>query len=181
MNKFNIASIAESAIRENIENLRKYVLERTWFEDWLQEDLARRIGDSDPSLSVEREHFYPTTQERCDIWVDDDSDQESWIELKCCVTNYAQSITESSTNRPITQQISEILRDIQKLKRLGSIGHRYALFVAYPMPNDYKSNGYWAKHLARLCDSASDVSELFAVPLSTTGGRVFFVGYGCRP
>lgn len=176
-----LARAVVAAIETRPEALADAVRTRRWAEnEWLQKEMAERLSIGRPSRIVQRERPYPTTQERCDIWVKDHGDRESWLELKCCVTNYVRGSTDATTNRPITQQINEIIRDIEKLKSLSSDKDRRVVFLAYPLPQNYESHIHWQRHLARLGSTGAKVHEVASSAADSRPKGAFIVVYECR-
>lgn len=177
--EFTVAVAA--AIEKNSELLADAVQARRWMENsWLQAEMAERLSADKPSRVVQRERPYPTTQERCDIWMQDDGAREIWLELKCCVTNYVRGPTDATTTRPITQQINEIIRDIHKLKSLSNDADRRVIFLAYPLPHGYKAHIQWAQHLARLRSVGAKVEEMTSLAVYSQRTGAFIVAYECR-
>lgn len=181
MSRDELTLAVAAAMKQNSEMLADAVKARRWMENtWLQAEIAERLSINRPSRVVQRERSYPTTQERCDIWVKDDGDREIWLELKCCVTNYVRGPTDVTTTRPITQQIGEIIRDIEKLKSLSNDGDRRVMFLAYPLPHDYRSHVHWARHLARLRSAGVEVEEMTSSAVDSQNADAFIVAYECR-
>ncbi len=177
MSRDELSVVLTAAIQGNAELLANAALGRRWLENsWLQAEIAARLSAAKPLRVVQRERPYPMTQERCDIWMQGDDGPEVWLELKCCVTNYVRGPTDATTNRPITQQISEIIRDIRKLKALSGAVDRRVVFLAYPLPDNYRSHSHWAGHLARLKSAGADVQEMTSSALNT---NALIVVYEC--
>ena len=180
MTRESVTDAATSMLREIPPKLEAAVRERRWIEDWLQAEMTERIRRSSMHRIVEREKAYPHSQEWCDVWAEaKNSEPALWLELKCCVTNYVRAPSDTTSNRPITQQVNEIIRDICKLKLLDSPDERVAMFIAYPMPDDYNLNRFWNSHLNRLRATGADVCEL-AIGSAQIGNRsCSVVAYGC--
>ncbi len=111
-----ITEEAHQIIQYNVRMISRLVAERKRFENWLQLEILTRLMEKFPAIEIEK--AFPGTQERCDFWLKEQTGEESWIELKLCVTNYCSNYCEISSARPITNQISDIKRDLHKLHRL---------------------------------------------------------------
>ncbi len=166
---------AEGAIRSNLPMLSRIAAERKRFENWLQLEMLKTLMLEYPEIEIER--TFPGTQERCDFWLPESRGVESWVELKLCVTNYCAGFCCYAAGRPITNQISDIERDLTKLQRLPSAHDRAVLLVAYPLPDSPEAHPQWASHLAKLRAAASQVSEVFNVQLEQNGNSAKLVAY----
>jgi hypothetical protein len=117
-----VADEGKSVLVESRDLIARLVRIRKRFEVWHHLETYKRLLHGHPELSIEVERLYPGTQERCDFWMREDDKIESWIELKCRVTNYCQGYTAAGSVRPITNQIAEIIRDRTRLFRLFQSG-----------------------------------------------------------
>lgn len=100
------------------------------------------------------------------------------MELKVCVTNYANSFGRRTSPRPITNQISDVLRDAEKLGRLAREAcERHIFLLAYPMPLNYASHVEWGRHLERLRSRGTSVMQTLASRVEQSGQTATVVGY----
>jgi len=171
----NVVAEAQRALNVNHDLVARLAAERKRFEDWLQLEIFKALMHKHTGLEIEVP--YPNSKERCDFWCREQTEAESWVELKLCVTNYSHDFTEAVSSRPITNQISDILRDVEKLGRLPPEAHRAILLLAYPMPSHYQSHSAWAAHVAHIRSSTSSAEERFNVPLHRKGKSAAVVGY----
>ena len=166
-----------AATKAHLANHRSLVSRLVWkrarFENWLQLCLLNELQSELPSLDIER--AYPNSSERCDFWLPAET-SESWLELKLCVTNYCSTFADFHRARPITNQISDILRDVRKLQRLQS-AERSVFVLAYPLPESYETHSSWQGHLKRIQDADCSVDEAFALALSRNDVNCKIVGY----
>lgn len=173
-----VAAVEDEANRVLIANhalIARLAAERKRFEDWLQLEIFKVLMLQRTTLEIEKS--YPNSKERCDFWCSEPNEPESWVELKLCVTNYCNDFTGAVSSRPITNQISDIQRDVEKLGRLPSDAHRAILLAAYPMPRDYRTHSAWGGHVSTIKSSASSIEERFGVPLQRNGRSASVVGY----
>ena len=127
-------------------------------ESWLQIEVFKRFIRPFPDIEIVPERAYPSGgQERCDLWCREADGSESWVELKTCVTNYEQQYGPNSP-RPITNQISEVIRDTERLMRLPVESRRHLFLLAYPMPASGIPPQQWSIHLSRLRDGGGECS-----------------------
>jgi hypothetical protein len=176
----SIINIAVTLLHEIPSQLAAAIQERKWVEDWLQAEIANSLRHSFAGRIIEREKAYPNCQEWWDVWCGAHrAEPELRLEPKCCVTNYVGTPSDTTSNRPITQQLNEILRDIDKLKQLDEVSERVAMFLVYPMPDDYESNHYWTAHLERLRATGADVCEIATASARVGSGPCRVVAYGC--
>lgn len=79
----------------------------------------------------------------CDIWFKKDG-LEVWLELQTIVTNYG------TPGKPITNQVSHVIGDAEKLKEKSINGAAHILFMVYPLECDGQSDYYWEKHMSKI-------------------------------
>ena len=166
-------------LNDNRELVTDSVVKRKRFESWLQENLFDQLSGEVSIDHVERERFYADSQERCDIWYSK-AGKETWLELKCCVTNYLHRFTQSSTTQNITNEIGEIIRDANKLARLPVSFERRILFLGYPLPADYKDHSSWSAHLQRIDESPGKIVDSHEVALTRNEESALIVLYDCQ-
>jgi len=166
-------------LEDNRELVTDFVVRRKRFEPWLQEALFERLCAETSNGYAERERHYPDSQERCDIWLSEVS-QECWLELKCCVTNYLHRFTVSSTTQNITNEIDEIIRDGNKLRRLPKTFNRRIVFLAYPLPTEYAAHVAWSIHLKRIRESQVRIVGSQEVQMARNGKAAMIVIYNCE-
>jgi len=170
-----ISKKTSSILEEHHDLVARLVAERRRFENWLQLEILNSLLHTEPDIEIERP--FPGSKERCDFWLVEKSGKESWLELKLCVTNYCSSYTDSLSARPITNQISDIIRDVEKLKRIDQVNNRHVLAIVYPMPIDYSSHLSWAGHMARFNSAAKSIKEVFSIGLERNSKSTRLVGY----
>lgn len=173
-----VAAIEDEANRVLIANralVARLAAERKRFEDWLRLEVFKVLMLQRTCLEIEKS--YPNSKERCDFWSCEPGEPENWVEVKLCVTNYCNDFTGAVSSRPITNQISDIQRDIEKLGRLPRETCRAILFAAYPMPRDYRSHSAWGAHISSIKSCAPSIEERFEVPLQRNGKSASVVGY----
>ena len=173
-----VVGYARDLLEKNADLVSRLVAARKRFENWLQIELYKGLIRGSPKIQVELERTYPSTQERCDIWAREPDGRESWVELKVCVTNYAQGYTGPSSPRPITNQVSDIIRDIQKLKKISTeTSNRHIFLLVYPMPLDHQRHSAWLGHVGRFRAECKSVSEEFTLTVERAGKMAAVVGY----
>ena len=170
-----LADQAQRTLHANHDLVARLVAERKRFENWLQLEIFNALMQRISDLKIEAP--YPNGKERCDFWCPEINGAESWVELKLCVTNYSRDVTEDVSGRPITNQISDVLRDVEKLARLPSHLHRAILLLVYPMPSHYRTHPAWADHMTSFESSTSSIEEQFSVPLHRKGKSAAVVAY----
>ena len=126
------------------------------------------------------ERAFPSSQERCDFWIKENANIESWLELKLCVTNYCSNFTSAHKTRPITTQVSDIIRDAEKLRKISVKHARNVLILAYPLPDDYPHHFAWKEHLSRVESSGKRLDEVFSMTLKRNSQSSNLVGYVLR-
>jgi hypothetical protein len=143
-----IADAATEVLHGNKMLVSRLVSERKRYENWLQLEILKRLMVAGIDVDIERP--FPESKERCDFWSIDSGGCEHWVEIKLCVTNYCSAYTSSLSSRPITNQISDILRDVEKLNRISSAYARNILLVTYPLPEGESEHPPWVNHLEKL-------------------------------
>jgi hypothetical protein len=170
-----VTATGRLVIEENRPLIERLALTRKHFENWFLLEIYRRLLSSQSVEQLEVQKAFPTapTPQRCDLWAQERTGPEWWVELKVCATNYG-----STSPKAITQVISSIVEDTKKLRSFAPQGaHRYIFFVAYPLPAQYASYTPWSSHLVRIADTQGIVSEAFALPLSISERHWNLVGY----
>ena len=165
----------ERILKSNHNLVARLVSERKRFENWLLLEIFKALIPDNPSVEVEKPLL--DGKERCDLWANEGGGKESWLELKLCVTNYCSDYTESQSTRPITNQISDVVRDVEKLSSISDIHNRNVLLIAYPLPFDYRTHSTWANHINRMKTSASKLEEMFSVTIERKAKSTAIVGY----
>jgi len=175
-----VAKEAQLVLDDSHDLVARIVNTRKSIEVWHHLETYKRFLRGYRDLSIKLECVYPGTQERCDFWVQEHDTTESWIELKCCVTNYCKNQTEIGVTRPITNQIAGILADGNKLLRITKPGaHLHIFLLAYPLPVDYRNHREWKGHLERLRVAGMHVSEAFSISVVCGGKPTNVVAYRC--
>lgn len=173
-----VADTAHSVLQEEIDLIARLVARRQRFENWLQLEIYKRLTRSDPDIEIDVERPYPMGQERCDFWCREADERESWVELKLCVTNYAQDYTGQTSPRPITNQVASVITDIERLRRLPVAAcFRQVLLLAYPMPVCETPHAEWTRHLDKIKQSSASVVDGFTVRFERAGKSAMLIGY----
>ncbi len=176
-----VSKSAQIVIEENRQLIRHQVKKRSRFENWLQLEIFKKILMECPSLSVDVERSYPLGKGRCDFWCKSEDGVDEWVELKLCVTNYCRTSSESSSNRPITTQISDVVRDSLKLQAVTeSVGARSILLLVYPLPADFRCHVQWNIHLDKLRCEAGAISEYFFSHIHDDDLSAYVAAYGIK-
>lgn len=111
------------------------IKQRAKFEGWLKFELASRLVNYYSDLEVE--YPYPNkTNQHADIFANG-----ALIELKTPNTNFKTEQCKSCT-RPITKNISSIIEDINKLRKVDGSCKKYIAFVLFPIDSEGKYNVY---------------------------------------
>ncbi len=171
--------VALQVLQANLPILSRVAAERKRLENWLRLEMLKILMKEYPSIEIEK--GLPGGQERCDFWLMESETLQNWLELKLCVTNYCSRYCTNTSPRPITNQISEIERDLRKLERLPETQSRNILLIAYPFPDSSETQPQWLPHLARLKTAAGQVSEVFTVQLEHNGNFARAVAYSLAP
>jgi hypothetical protein len=181
-------NFVQDAIRDiligDVDVVSRLVASRKGFESWLQVETYKRLIRRFPNASISLEQGYPSLLEtpsfpnrnRCDLWWEETDSRQSWIEFKTCVTNYEQKFGSKSA-RPITNQIAEIIGDIQRLKRLPSHHARHLFLLVYPISADGTPSQHWSAHLTRIREVGNDCKEIMAAPVSIEARRACVLVY----
>jgi len=174
----SLVETTEKLLKKNRKLIARLVWERSRFEGWLQLEILNSLMGELPKLEIERS--FPLSQERCDFWIQETRKKESWLELKLCVTNYCSEFADSHKSRPITTQVSDIVRDAEKLARIAPIHRRSVLILAYPLPEDYSQHFAWIEHLSRIQSAGKKLDEAFTFILKRNSQTSNLVGYVLR-
>jgi len=119
---------------ENNSGLAIFAKERAKFEGWLKVELCETLSKHFQTIVPEKD--------RIDITFDD------WaIELKTVTTNYRYENVDNNTIQPITEEIDDVINDIENLAEKNYI-NKAILFVVFPVTHDHKD---WKTHLNRIC------------------------------
>ena len=146
-------------LSENKELLSNLAIRRLRCENWLRLETYKRLYLG-KSFECGIECAYLDSKERCDFHLRN-ATSEAWIEVKLCVTNYAKGWLPPPSARPITNQISSIEQDIQKLRHVTAIGaSKYLFLVGYPLPENHAELTEWQGHLRGLSAAMEKVSQL---------------------
>lgn len=174
MNTNLIVTKAQKVLSNNIPLVSRLAFERKKFENWLQLEILKSLLERKPEVKIEK--AYPGEATRCDFWFLDNDDNQNWLELKLCVTNYCRGTTPPYT-RPITDQINSALRDLDKLSKIPAKHSRSVLLIAYPLPEIIDDKDCWTKHLAKISKSSKSVHEEFSTKLNQDGVETRMNGY----
>jgi hypothetical protein len=169
-----------SILSEEAVVISQHAASRRRCERWLQNEVLKRLTRS-LGFEIESEHAFPSgSRERCDLWCRESDRRESWVELKTCVTNYEQKYGPKSP-RPITNQIADAIRDIERLAKLPLEAERHLLLLAYPMPANGIPPPQWSDHLGRLRNSGGKVTQVLMAPVCVTLRKASVIGYAIAP
>jgi hypothetical protein len=109
-----------------------FAKERAKFEGWLKVELCESLSKYFSTIIPEKD--------RIDVVFD------NWaVELKTVNTSYKYENVSDKT-RPITQNIQEVIEDIQKLKS-KAYTNKAVLFVVFPVTHE---NRNWKEHLEKV-------------------------------
>jgi DNA-binding sugar fermentation-stimulating protein len=170
-----VARTAKDVLHKNSTLVARLASERKRFENWLQLEILKSLMDEYPSIEIEK--AFPGSNERCDFWLAEANGSQSWLELKLCVTNYCSVYTDSPSSRPITNQVSEIVRDVEKLNRLPSSYSRSVFLIAYPLPDAIQCHPAWSVHIEKFRQVTKSFTEMFVLPVTRNGKSAFISGY----
>lgn len=145
----NALAAIEEILKRDGDILSAIFASRKRIEGWLQLEIYKILRRRYESTAIFLEYTYPDSTKRCDFWAKEADGSESWLELKCCVTNYVQKYGSASA-RPITNQISEVTLDIDKLQLLPTQSTRSLILLAYPLPLNHTMHTQWQSHLLQL-------------------------------
>ena len=140
------------------------IRQRAKFEGWLKFELSRKLLVY-PDLEVERS--YPNDKnQHADIYANN-----AFIELKTSNTNYRFDKCESLT-RPITKNITSIITDINKLRKIDQ-GKKYVAFVLFPIDEEKQ----YLKHIDRIKNKGNvelimETIKIHGVPLLVCSAEV---------
>lgn len=119
--------------------LNQFAVEKSKFECWLKVELINVLINKDIIATPEKS--------RIDVSFEDTS-----IELKTVNTNYRYETVKNKT-RPITKNVSGILKDIADLKE-KEIVNRFVVFIVFPIKLPKKE---WLLHIQKI---KKELSEL---------------------
>jgi hypothetical protein len=152
-------------IRQNESIIRIALRQRAKFEGWLKFEIAALAESSGATnVEVETPSNNGLTKERADfsfIY----SDEKYSVELKTPNTNWRMTGVVKVT-RPITENVSKIVRDVIKLKKSANNG--LVAFVMFPVP---PNDDQWKKYIRRIASETQlsvtpeDNCESVNVPL----------------
>lgn len=170
-----VSTEAERILGQDRDLIARLVSERKRFEKWLQLEILKALMPRYPRIQIEKP--LRDGKERCDFWTDESDRKESWLELKFCVTNYCSEFTSNLSARPITNQITQIVRDIGKLNQVPESHGRTVLLIAYPLPNAEEEHPAWASHLAILGKAATRLDKAFSIAVERNSRWAKVAGY----
>jgi len=126
------------------EGLEVFAVERAKFEGWVKVELVRIL----------RRYFERVVPEEEGI----DVVAGEWgIEIKTVNTNYTHPLVKSK-QRPITENIRGVLKDIEKLRGNAKFKNKAVLFIVFPLPED--SMDTWRqKHLSKIQSRLRDLAS----------------------
>ncbi len=120
--------------------LNQFAIEKSKFEGWLKVELIDSLAN--------KGYIAKPEIDRIDI-----SFQDIAIELKTINTNYRYHYVKNKT-RPITKNISGVLKDITDLKR-KEIKDRFVVFIVFPV-DKFKSE--WLYHIEKIKKELSELT-----------------------
>jgi len=149
--------VLQTALPLRIRNkkaLGVFASNRAKFEGWLKVEVI--------DILLERGVAVPE-KERIDIVFEDCA-----IELKTVNTNYKVKEVLDKT-KPVTKNIREILKDINKLKN-SAFRLKTVLFVVFPLDKEVK----WKKHIAKIEDVVEKIESVDFVFYNNIPGKIYF-------
>ena len=121
------------------EGLAIFAKTRAKFEGWLKLELVGLLKNYWNTVKVEED----TSDKKrkidivCDEWA---------FELKTVNTSYKTNNVPDKT-RPITQNVTGVIKDIKKLRKQCRKKYKIVIAVIFPVDNN---NKYWRKHEGRI-------------------------------
>ena len=140
------------------------IRQRAKFEGWLKFELSRKLLVY-PDLEVERP--YPNDKnQHADIYANN-----AFIELKTPNTNYRYDKCITCT-RPITVNITSIIADINKLRKIEN-SKKYVAFVLFPIDEE----NLYSEHINRIENEGNvelvmETIKIHGVPLLVCSAEV---------
>jgi hypothetical protein len=173
---FVISSVQE-ILTEDRDVISRLVASRKRYESWLQVEIFKRFIRRFPNVDIMLERAHPFGDKaRCDLWCREEDGRESWIEIKTCVTNYGQQYGPNSA-RPITMQISEARRDVERLMKLPVASERHLYLLVYPMPGSGDLPRQWSDHMIRLQVGGYRMVQVLAAPICVAMRKASVIAY----
>ncbi len=170
-----VFSKTEYILNNNRYLIAHLISERKRFEGWLQIEILNHLLSEGSLIKIEKP--YPEGNTRCDFWKDEGAEVESWVELKLCVTNYCSNFTTNLSPRPITNQVDQIIMDIEKLNQISKTHNGAVIVIAYPLPKTCSEYMPWKKHLSRIGSSASSWKKLFSIEVLQNETSAYLEAY----
>ena len=175
--RFNsmVAMQARSILEDNYDLIVRLVSMGQKFENWLQLEVFKSLLSNLPTIEIER--LYPDSNQRCDFWFKSDDGTQNWLELKLCVTNYCRRFRTNQSTRPITQHVDDVIRDVEKLRRISEVHSRNVLLIAYPIPDTEGQHRQWTDHLKKIESHVRSLSLEFSFSLTRKKETANILGY----
>ena len=161
-----IANAILQTIQSNQQLLALPCAQKAKFENWLKFELAYRLKVLVPDTVVE--YKIPNGNKFIDI-----KSGNSYIELKTTNTNVAIPLLSPQATKPITQNINDIISDVNNLRKfvIGDACSRYVATIFFPY-ND--SQGLHLKRLREHINSnpSANIIEI-DTGINTVPVRIF--------
>lgn len=170
-----VATQAQSILEDNYDLIVRLVSMGQKFENWLQLEVFKSLLVNLPTVEIER--TFPDSNQRCDFWFKSDDGTQHWLELKLCVTNYCRRFRVNHSPRPITDQVGDVIRDAEKLRRISKRHARNVLFIAYPIPDAEGQHRQWADHLEEIENHVRSLNLEFSLSLTRKNEIANILGY----
>jgi hypothetical protein len=171
-----IAELIQTIVSEDGDAVSRLVKEGRQFEKWLQIEAYKLSIRQSPDVEMKLEQPYPDgSGQRCDFCRHEADGQQSWVEMATCATNYGQP------GKPITQQISKTIAELQKLMRAPAGANRHIFLLAYPMPANGIPPRQWDDHLSRIQARAATIELVFTMPLGVAPWQASMFAYVITP
>lgn len=128
---------------EKHKGLNYFVFNRSKFEGWLKVEIIDILTNYTNDITPEKD--------RIDIVVED------WaIELKTSNTNYRYENVENKT-RPITKNVSSIIKDIKDLEHNINYENKAVLFIIFPLD---LNNSSWEQHIQKIENKLKELKSI---------------------
>ena len=139
--KIDFINIIENIVKNNKDVIEIACKQRSKFEGWLKFELIRILIENFDIIIEKTVENY-----KIDLAITDNKGEELYVELKTCNTSYKiDGVIDKS--KPITKNINNIIKDVNKLKQLNNKGK--VVFIVFPLPPD-KINEFIEQHLKKI-------------------------------
>jgi hypothetical protein len=143
-------------IEENYGYLSFLINWRYRNEKWLQLETMLIISSMREVTEYLPEKHY-NLREKCDFWFKTRDGVEHWMEIKMCPTNYRPSLSRIRHSKAITDSVSSVMMDIERLKRYAPPhAGKHILFTFYPLYPESRSI-FNTKHLSKISNACGRI------------------------